>query len=488
MTFRITPAVLFEHARFDLTSSYARFARAQSQISTGKRVRRFSDDPAAASRALDLKVALARAVQQRESVSAARFAADTQAAILEEVSGLLIDARAAAQDAASGTNSPSDLKVMAAELNSILEQVVGRANQQFEGRYLFAGSMVETVPFPASKTLGSITAVSYAGDDITRKVRLGPADIKDVDLSGKQAFLAFRRTASVIASPIGLAVAKGAADTMIGSAKIVVEHTATVIGDGLGAGGGDAASGVAPGASTLQDTLIGPAGVHVLNLVSDATGGGTVSLDDGSTVQFTGAETDLALTSVSGAVIHLDLTSVTPGFTGSVDLAGDGEISVAGGPAQALSFSADFALQDGAGRVVHLDTTNVQQEGASLVVFPGTETVFDTLIALRDDLLGAAGFPPEDLVQRIQTRLVALDRGHEGVLAGLSELGARSASFDRISSGLVLFEISLEEKRGELEDTDIFTASLELSQAENAYQAALMASARLNGPSLLDFL
>ncbi len=488
MTFRITPAILFEHSRFDLTSAYARFARAQGQISSGKRITRFSQDPAAASRALDLKVTLARTVQQRESITAARFAADTQAALLEEVSGLLIDARAAAQDAASGTNSPSDLKTVAAELNSILEQIVAKANQQLQGRYVFAGSRVDTVPFTASKALGSISAVTYAGDDITRQVRLGPADVKDVDLSGQQVFYALQRAPTAIASPIGLATTAGAADTMVGSARIVVQHLATTIGDGLGPGGGDSASGVAPGASSGLDTLIGPPGAHVLHLVSDATGGGTVALDDGSTIQFTGAETDLVLTSVSGAVIHLDLTNITPGFSGDIDLAGDGEISVAGGPAQALTFSADQALQDGAGRLVHLDTRNVQRAGDSLVVFPGTETVFDTLIALRDDILGKAGFPPEHLVLRIQTRLVALDRGHEGILGGLGELGARSASFERVAAALDLFELSLEEMRGNLEDTDVFASSLELSEAESAYQAALVASARLNGPSLLDYI
>ncbi|MFH0945864.1 MAG: flagellar hook-associated protein FlgL [Planctomycetota bacterium] len=488
MTYRITPSVLFQRALFDVTGAYARFARAQNQISTGRRIRVFSDDPSAASRALDLRTTIAKTAQSRESVTSARLATDSQAAILEEVSTLIIDARARAEEAANGSKSPSDLAAIASEINSILDQVVGRANQTLEGRYLFAGSRIDTTPFQITKSFESIISVNYVGDDITRKVRLGPADVKDVDLSGRDAFLSYIRGDTTIAGSLGLVPSVAANDTMVGDEKLVVAHTSTVIGDGLGPGGGDALSGIVPGLSTAADTIIGTTGTHRLTVAVENSGEYTIRLDDGTSVPLDITKTDLTLTNVAGEKIHVDLTGMTPGFTGTIDLVGNGQIQGGGGTPQTLTFTSDFVLQDGAGRVVHLDTTGLHGAGESLAVFPGTESVFEVLISLRDEIEGNSGFSSVGREARIQSILGALDRDHQGILGALAKLGARSASFDRIANSLSLFELSLEEKRGDLEDADIFQASLDLSQAENAYQAALMAASKLNGPSLLNYM
>lgn len=488
MSIRVTTLSLYQHSQSNIASSYARFALAQSQISSGRRITVFSDDPASAARVLDIKATLARTIESRESLVSARHAADLQASVLQEISGFLIEARGHCEDAASGTKSESDLAAIAVEIDSILSQILGGANQQLEGRFLFAGSNIDSVPFQTSLAFGSITGVTYTGDDITRKVRLGPAELKDVDLSGEDAFLTFRRGSTSIAGSNGLAAAGTSLDTMVGDARLIVSHTATNYGDGLGPGGGDSVSGIGPGASSAADTIIGPPGSHQLKVSTGANGETLVTLDGGEAVKVDGTETDLQLTNGLGETVHLDLTGLTPGFQGNVDLGGDGTIQVEGGPVQALTFTGDYLLEDAEGRVVHLDTTGLHGTGDSLAVFPGTESVFDVLIGLRDEILSETGFSSDDLVKRIQGRMTALDRSHQGILTALSTLGARSSSFESIEQSLSGFELSLQEKRGQLEDTDIFAASLELAQSENAYQAALLAAAKLNGPSLMDFL
>src|SRR5690606_1827628 len=113
-----------------------------------------------------------------------------------------------------------------------------------------------------------------------------------------------------------------------------------------------------------------------------------LSIGGGDPVSFDGSETDLAVTAPDGSVIHVDVTGLLPGFSGDVNVVADGTISVNGGPPQALSFQEDFVATSADGRVVHLDTTNVKRTGGNLAVFPGTESVFDVLIGLRDDILG----------------------------------------------------------------------------------------------------
>ena len=68
------------------------------------------------------------------------------------------------------------------------------------------------------------------------------------------------------------------------------------------------------------------------------------------------------------------------------------------------------------------------------------------------------------------------------------QLDIAKKPFERLSDSLDFFSLKLDEKRGEIEGADVFEASVELSEAENAYQFALAAAARLQQPTLLDYL
>jgi len=482
---RITPAHMFVRAQFDLNGAFARLARVQNQISTGKRLNAFSDSPSDASRALDLRTTLLRTIQSRDAVTSARFAADQQASTLEEISTLVSAARAKAEQAAAGTLSKGDRETIATELDVMLDQIIGLANQRLEGRYLFAGSNVNVVPFQVTRSFGSITSVRYRGDSIARTVQLGPKDVKPIEVTGAEVFGSLDREPTQIVGQTGLVPTPGASDTMTGDAKIVIEHASTIVGDALLAGIGDSVSGLLPGASSASDTIIG---AHSIEVVADPGGGGTISLDGGEPVAYTVSETDLAMTAPDGATIHLNVSGLTPGFSGTVQVEGLASISINDQPAQTMAVTADLALQDGKGRVVHLDTTGVRKSGESMASFPGTESLFDVMIGLRDDIRGGAGFSGDHLTNRIQARLASLDTMHDDILNSLAKLGARAASFDRIESSLSLFELTVREKQGNLEDTDLLTASVELAEAESAYQSALAAAARLSRPTLLNFL
>lgn len=489
MPFRITPQAIFRRSLFDMTNGYARLADAQVDISSTKRLRVFSDDAADSARALDLRTTIQRTLQSRSSIDDASRAADSQAELLEQVSDLIAQARQLGESGASDGKTPADLASLATEIDSIIDQIVAIGNQRLEGRYLFAGSKTGDRPFSVTRSFGKIVGVEYNGDDFVRQVRLGPGDLKEIELSGRRAFLDVERAATLLVGGSGLASTKGASDTMVGTARIWIEHTTTVIGDGALGTGGDTLSGIAPGISSASDSIVGPAGAHRVTIESDGSGGRTIRLDDGAPVPFTGTETDLRLENDSGEAVHLDLTAVGAAFTGVVDLTGNGTISVDGGPSQALTFETDFVLQDGSGRAMHLDTTGLVRGGETFATFPGTDSIFDVLIGLRDELGTSTGLDPDQRVARIQARLGALDGAHEGILNGLATLGARSASFQRVSNSLEFFELSLSEKRGELEDTDIFAASIQLTESQNAYQAALQAAAKIvAGPTLLNFL
>lgn len=121
--------------------------RLQAQISSGYRLQAPSDDPAAALRAQGIQRLLELKSQVKTNISTGQsFIGATDSAV-NDVATLLSNARAIAVGAADSTISESQRKASATEVERILQQVVDAGNQQFRGRYLFAGSKTEVKPF-----------------------------------------------------------------------------------------------------------------------------------------------------------------------------------------------------------------------------------------------------------------------------------------------------------------------------------------------------
>jgi len=122
--------------------------RAQTQISTGRKIEIGSDNPSSTLRAVTLQDLLERKGQaQRNHQANQSFLSATEAS-LAQVSNVLNEARGTFLSAVSETGAvgrSADLVV----LRQALQQLMDSANQEFQGRYLFSGSATNTVPYEA---------------------------------------------------------------------------------------------------------------------------------------------------------------------------------------------------------------------------------------------------------------------------------------------------------------------------------------------------
>lgn len=131
---------------------------------------------------------------------------------------------------------------------------------------------------------------------------------------------------------------------------------------------------------------------------------------------------------------------------------------------------------------------NISEGVRTLVNVTGTEAflanvdVFDMLIGIRDDL--EAG----DQNSLRTVRLAELETAREQTLLAVSKIGAIQNRHERVSSDLQDFVIQLQIVLSEKIDADFAETVLGLSVAENAFTAALSATARVIQPSLLDFV
>jgi len=138
----------------------------QSQIATGRRFLTPSDDPIAATRALDLTQALARQEQFVTNVQHGdNFLASADSA-LTEVNDLLIQASVIASQTVGNLTSRDERESEAVVVAAIRQQLQSVGNRQFDGRYIFGGR--ETLDRPFIDTLGGVAYVGDMGNLLTR--------------------------------------------------------------------------------------------------------------------------------------------------------------------------------------------------------------------------------------------------------------------------------------------------------------------------------
>lgn len=114
--------------------------------------------------------------------------------------------------------------------------------------------------------------------------------------------------------------------------------------------------------------------------------------------------------------------------------------------------------------------------------FLGTVDIFQTLIALRDDI--RAG--DQDAVRN--TGLPALEDGIEQLLLSSARIGSIQNRIERVENTTSAEQIELQAQFSERVEADFATTVLNFNVQQNALNAALGATARVIQPSLLDFL
>jgi len=151
-----------------LRRQQAELGAIQQQVSSGKRISTAADDPAGAAQGLLLQQGLDRLQNFAANAQTASRRLSLEEDSLSQATDALNRIRELALQAGSGTQTQESRTAIAAEATELLSGLIGTANaQDGEGRYLFAGNLVQTRPF--SIVSGTVT---YDGDTGTRAQRV----------------------------------------------------------------------------------------------------------------------------------------------------------------------------------------------------------------------------------------------------------------------------------------------------------------------------
>ena len=158
---RITHRMISDTTIRNMRNNLNKLESLHSSITTGKRLTRPSDDPAAVARTLTYTSDLAAGeVFLRTMDSAMSWMSATDSA-LDDAGSLLQRARELAVQGANGVLTPDDMKRIGSEVDNLLKQMEVTGNASLRGQRLFAGEQIDSDPFPANAGTPGYT---YAGD------------------------------------------------------------------------------------------------------------------------------------------------------------------------------------------------------------------------------------------------------------------------------------------------------------------------------------
>ena len=159
---RVSTANRYESSIQALQSRQRELTDAQIQMTSGKRVNKPSDDPAAAARAERAFIAQQRIASEQRSVDASRNAMTLAESAVGQVNNVLQSAREAVVASGNGSYSPGERAAKAAELQQYRDQLMSLANQaNGAGGFLFGGQGATAMPFLDTPT--GVTAAATGG-------------------------------------------------------------------------------------------------------------------------------------------------------------------------------------------------------------------------------------------------------------------------------------------------------------------------------------
>lgn len=187
---RISTSYLLNNLSRDIAQQLARMQKLSEDISTGKRVRKPSDDPIAASRGLAIRALRAGVAQHKTNIDDAKDWLGATERALMKAQEVFENAADAALRAGNSTLSDDERRALAQDVDGLISELVDLANTQYDGRYIFAGLKTLTRPFVLTENAGTPSyTVTYEGADGSKQIEVEPGTTMQVNTNGGEAFM-----------------------------------------------------------------------------------------------------------------------------------------------------------------------------------------------------------------------------------------------------------------------------------------------------------
>lgn len=153
----------------DLSSIGRRLEQAQREVTSGRRINKVSDSPDELSTVLQLRTELSQTTQIRSNLGRVKTEVDTAEQTLQAAVKVIDRAAVLGMQGANGMLTPEQRVMISAEVDTLLDQMVGLTRTRVEARYIFAGNADDQPPYSIDHSLPDPVS-AYLGEPATREV------------------------------------------------------------------------------------------------------------------------------------------------------------------------------------------------------------------------------------------------------------------------------------------------------------------------------
>lgn len=509
---RITAFMLFNQFSNSLNKNLSNMGKVQTQLATGKRITKPSDDVIALRGSMSYKLSINALAQFGRNINEGISAFNLTESALNSTTNVLNRVRELAVSQSNDTENSDSRGITAFEVRNLFNELVDIGNSKLKDKYLFSGYLTRTKSFTADGT--------YQGDTNDQEIYIGDGIKSKMNITGDDAF-----------SDSSQLVTGNLPATMSGNIRI------TSGGASYYLKAGDLFAGATP--EEIRDTINAPmTGTY---LTADTVGGGKLTLKAGSgdpetlDVSATDTLTDIraninALNMGITAGIYTDGTNerlffrpTTPGEGISIDVDDDDNNNTDTSGLSALihtelksnlssnalgvealilydgtntrmvleqvpdgtAFTIDIDEgDDGWNDGVDIDTTGL----SNLYHQSSTVTNLDNSITFFEVLNHFANALETNNSAGIQASMFLLDGAMNSVVTTTADVGSRLKYFENQQERLEDSEVSFKESLAVLEDADIAEAAMEMTKIQATLDAMRISTVKNLTKSLFDFI
>lgn len=435
---RIATSTIFNDQTYSIDSAETAYQLYGQELSTGKSLNEPSDNPTIIAQDLSVRNDSAVTGQVSQNLTDLQNMLSTTDSTLSSLTGVLQSARNLAIEGAQDNITPSQRSQIGQQVNQLLEETIGLANTQYDGKYVFAGSEVPPGTSLVQAVGNPPTAVVTANNLVQQTQELPDGQTVPTNVTLQQAF------------NVGASNGSPSVFDMLIRLRDTLENGETT---------DESSSQInVPGQSVTPQTTLASltdTAPPILSIPLTADSTGNVSFAISSSLAPTGVSVTVPLTATVGALmsaINADtaLTGVTADFNYQ---------------SQRLSLddltNSDFAI------------TNVPSAGAT-----------NTANFTNAFLLGSTG----DVVNNLSTQLGDIDATLQAAVSAAGTIGATVQTVTAISTAESSRSTQDTQVQSNLEDTDIAKVTSQFTLAQTALEAAYQTTTRLEQEDLFNYL
>ncbi len=159
---RITTSMMTSSFLANLNNNLNSMQTYQTQLATGKRITKLSDDPVGVLGSMNARVKLARTDQYKDNVGSVQDILKQTETVLQEVNKIVQTAYERLVQTTSDTYSDEDRTATASEIEQLKEHLRNLGNTKVANQYIFGGYNATKAPF----TLDASGNLLYNGLDV----------------------------------------------------------------------------------------------------------------------------------------------------------------------------------------------------------------------------------------------------------------------------------------------------------------------------------